>query len=282
MLALIRLIVSDLDGTLCDGAHGLDDMTARYIKLIEEKGYHFMIASGRDYSIIKPLFDTFHFRCDCIALNGAIMFDQDGTVVKEHFIEQGVLKEIAHISKDEDLVIWYTKEGNYCEHPEAYYQMLKEHVPIDMWERFSQEHGFVSFHEQLSLSDVLSNQHVYKVDIHNSCSSTQQHLKLLPNLSVLVNHMKLLEITASGVNKGAMVINYCAKQHIGSHEVLCFGDSENDRELLLSFPYGHIMRNARVLLDQVNYIAPVHDQHGVIRVIEKFTGVPIVKVREFE
>ena len=70
----------------------------------------------------------------------------------------------------------------------------------------------------------------------------------------------------------------CESRRLANEEVLCFGDSENDLEMLQEFRYGHIMRNAEEpLLAQVNHIAPANTAYGVLRVIENYTGIPIGK-----
>lgn len=274
---MIRLIVSDLDNTLCDNAHGLSDKSATYIKKLQEHKLAFMIATGRDYSIVKPLFDVFQFCCPLITLNGAVLYDENGIKQKEYTIPTSIINKINELVKEENIVIWYTKFGNFCLNQKGYYHKLTHlfQDPI-LQQRFITEHGFVDFNNELSFSTILKEDSVYKVDIYSCTSETNKELRLLSDIQVSSSVASIVEVTAKGISKGKMVLEYCEENDYQKQEVLTFGDSENDMEMLLNFPYGHIMRNAdEKLLEKINYIAPSNEQDGVIKVIESFTGIAI-------
>ena len=105
------------------------------------------------------------------------------------------------------------------------------------------------------------------IDVYSTVNV--QHLSLI--------HI-LIEMTDNAVSKAAALRQLCESRRLANEEVLCFGDSENDLEMLQEFRYGHIMRNAEEpLLAQVNHIAPANTAYGVLRVIENYTGIPIGK-----
>lgn len=274
---MIRLIISDLDNTLCNHIHSLDNISASYIKKLQEHHLLFMIATGRDYSIVKPLFERFAFTCPLIALNGAVLYDCDGRKQREHCISSTVMENLWQILKNESLVIWYTKYGNLCTNQKEYYKKMRTlYQDQTLQQLFEKEHGFVAFHDALDLSMIMKSDCVYKVDIYSCTRKTSEILKQQSKLQITTSANGIVEINAQGIHKGKMALEYCEEHGYQIQEVLTFGDSENDIEMLVSFPYGHIMRHAQEsLLDKVNYIALSNEQHGVLKAIEKFTGIQI-------
>ena len=138
---------------------------------------------------------------------------------------------------------------------------------------FAQEHGF------LSLTDTPLEQlgACYKIEIYDSRPALADWARVA-DFKVSVVHGDVIEMTDSAVSKAAALRQLCESRRLANEEVLCFGDSENDLEMLQEFRYGHIMRNAEEpLLAQVNHIAPANTAYGVLRVIENYTGIPIGK-----
>ena len=63
---MIKLIASDMDGTLLDGNGGISAYNVKMIKEAKEKGIYFVIASGRAYSDIAPGHRTLSYQmCLC-------------------------------------------------------------------------------------------------------------------------------------------------------------------------------------------------------------------------
>ena len=58
---MIRLIASDLDGTLLqNGAQVLSPEIFKLIPALKKKGIHFIAASGRQYANLRRLFAPLH------------------------------------------------------------------------------------------------------------------------------------------------------------------------------------------------------------------------------
>ena len=54
---MIKLIASDMDGTLLNSNHKIPKENLQAIKKAEEMGIKFAIATGRMYEDVKPLID---------------------------------------------------------------------------------------------------------------------------------------------------------------------------------------------------------------------------------
>lgn len=273
---MIKLVISDLDGTLCNAAHGMDAVTARYLHKLQAHHCEVILATGRDRSIIEPLLKLFDLSCEVIALNGALIYDAQGTICQSRCISTAAVRKLTEAVRHIRLVNWFTSKGNYSSDEAAYRAMIKKVIPPQHLPEFEKEHGYVVFSSDLQFARLCEEECVYKVDIYEADPACIEKIRKIPGLTVNAGKNGLLEVNAQGVSKYAAAKYCCEKKKLDDYEVLAFGDSENDMEMLKRFPYGHIMRNAEeALLSKANYIAPSHTEHGVIRVIERFTNIAI-------
>ena len=78
---MIKLIASDMDGTLLNNRHEIDDETVEAIKKAEENGIIFAISTGREYDNVEPFLKKHNIRCQCVLMNGAEYRDENGKII---------------------------------------------------------------------------------------------------------------------------------------------------------------------------------------------------------
>ena len=71
----IKLVACDLDGTLLDENHQLSQRNIQAIQRLHKAGINFMVATGRNYQSVAPMFKKEGIHCDCLLLNGALITD---------------------------------------------------------------------------------------------------------------------------------------------------------------------------------------------------------------
>ena len=91
---MIKLIASDMDGTLINSSHEISSRNLNAIRRAQESGIEFAIATGRDYSMVKPFLDKYQLKCEAIVMNGAEYRDCKGEVIESIGIEKDKVKEI--------------------------------------------------------------------------------------------------------------------------------------------------------------------------------------------
>ena len=72
---MIKLISSDMDGTLLDSYRQITPINVEAIKRAQENGINFIINTGREYPNARGLVETAGLKCDLICSNGACAFD---------------------------------------------------------------------------------------------------------------------------------------------------------------------------------------------------------------
>ena len=101
---MIKLIASDMDGTLINSSHEISSRNLNAIRRAQESGIEFAIATGRDYSMVKPFLDKYQLKCEAIVMNGAEYRDCKGEVIESIGIEKDKVKDIINLSPQETAV----------------------------------------------------------------------------------------------------------------------------------------------------------------------------------
>ena len=105
---MIKVIASDMDGTILNRKHRLSERNALAIKKAEEKGIQFMFATGRDYSGVAGIMEERRIRCACILLNGAEIRDEDGNVIQAFEMKKEKIKEAIAVLDRYGVCLLYT------------------------------------------------------------------------------------------------------------------------------------------------------------------------------
>jgi len=75
---MIKLIASDMDGTLLNASMQISEENIQAIKYAQSKGIEFMVATGRNRKEALPPLQEAGIDCAMITLNGAQVYDEAG------------------------------------------------------------------------------------------------------------------------------------------------------------------------------------------------------------
>ena len=91
--------------------------------------------------------------------------------------------------------------------------------------------------------------------------------------SVTVGGDVWIDIMNLGVNKGTAMKQIGEAFQIETTQMMAFGDTYNDIEMLQTVKYGYVMENAQMEMRQyAPYVAPSNEEYGVLRVIDRVLG----------
>lgn len=276
---MIKLFVSDFDGTLLDEMHTLSDETTEAIHALRESGVSFMPASGRDYTAIQQILEPIGVKVKCIALNGGEFFDNQGNVKISYAMDNETAKTVHTILNQYDVVIDY-----YCD--DGRYSQVEKNVKaiyLDYYMRSSEKTMAEILHlfEDLDLEHVIqSESDIDKIIEHGVIKMEAQFIDLkermqcmeelrqIKRIDITSSYGKNLEILNSKATKGDMVESVCEMYGYKKEEVLVIGDNFNDITMLSRFPNSYAMGNAVDEIKEVaNYQADTNRHHGVAKVM---------------
>ena len=117
---MIKLIVSDMDGTLFNSKQEISPYNLAAIQNARKNGVQFMVATGRSMETLRPTLDKYELQCSLILLNGAEVRDEHHNIISTMNIDENVLPSItkrleelgyiAEITTNDGVQMYGTKE----------------------------------------------------------------------------------------------------------------------------------------------------------------------------
>lgn len=234
---MYHVVASDLDGTLLSPDHTLTPYAKETLKLLTQKGIHFVFATGRHHIDVGQIRDNLEISAYMITSNGARVHNTEGELIFSHNLDADIARDLYMIVHNNPKILtnvylnddWYMNRDR----PEQA-DFFRESV----------------FKYQLFEPALLETDGVCKV--YFTCDD---HELLLPleeainarwgdRVNVSFSFPTCLEVMAGGVSKGhaleqvSKLIGYSLK------ECIAFGDGMNDLEMLSMSGKGCIMRDA--------------------------------------
>lgn len=215
-MSLIRIVISDADGTLLRRGEILypRDLDLA-VSECAEGGIPFVIASGRTLPALRKIFTKNSARLIFFALDGAYI-SAGGVKLADFPIGECELKAVGDLAKTPDIVgAEFCTEENSC--------LLSENRELHESEfrRIPDEYLKINDISELpgrAYKIILFTKRGYHVDI--------------PGLHAVYRGETITELVRDGVDKAAAAEFLLGELGIDASEAAAFGDSENDRTLL--------------------------------------------------
>ncbi len=259
---MIKLIATDMDGTLLDENGHLPEGFTEILSRLNAKNIKLVIASGRPYYTLQTNFGPVGRQLSFICENGALVVDNN-KVIYENAIDKNLVTEVLNSAK--------AIEGNavvLCAANCAYI------------EECSEEHlaEIKKYYTNIERVDNLANvtDDIIKVTICNLNNSLENlnnifKPKFDDKLNVVGSGDIWIDISNKGVNKGLALKNLMEIDDISKDETMALGDYYNDIEMLEQAEYSFVMENApEDMKEHGKYIAASNIEHGVLRAIVEY------------
>ncbi|HIH0446218.1 TPA: Cof-type HAD-IIB family hydrolase [Vibrio cholerae] len=257
----IKLIVSDMDGTLLDHNGQLDYKFFELFKVMSDKGIKFAVASGRQYYSLIELFGSISSDIYFLSDNGASII-KGGKDILRHYIDKFKIEQLIQISRKIDgaqLVI--------CGRDYAYTDNEILEINPELNKHFKL---------RKKVNDLMDvNDEIVKVSICHPDGAEYNVLPLIKSifedeLQVVVSSDIWVDIMNKDVTKGSSLKFLQSKYSIGYDNTLCFGDYFNDIEMFSQCKYSYAMENAHPEVKKyAKFIAPSNKDYGVISVLDE-------------
>jgi Cof subfamily protein (haloacid dehalogenase superfamily) len=264
---MIKLICSDVDGTLLNQQREVDVITREVFSALTDK-VEVVLASSRMpkalYHIQKDLSIT---HSPVICYNGALVLKSgdpfsdekilfSSTIQTESldFITQSALGLDLHVSLYHNNT-WFSSRNDYWTEREINNTKVTPDIIFDEVEKF-QQNGMKGAHKIMLMGDG------HKID------EIENEIKVKLKVSLCRAKETYLEITPEFTNKskGLFLLIDSLKQfnHIGKEDIMAFGDNHNDFELLNDIKYGIAVGNATESLKEIAYsVTKSNKENGV-------------------
>lgn len=262
---MIKLIATDLDGTLLDDQKNIDPSFWEVLELLTKQGVQFVAASGRQYYMLLEQFEKVKDKIIILAENGTFV-KQDG---RELLLNSLPLEDARYfVKKARNVpgsdVILCGKESAYIEsdfepfvnESLKYYKRLKRVNNLD------------------AIEDTILKVTLWDHNIaEHNC---YQHFKMYENdFKVAVAGDKYMDITHKTASKGTAIEMLQKKFGITPEETLIFGDYLNDLDMMGVGYYSYAMKNAHPKIREISrFVTRFDNNHnGVTETIKELFGI---------
>ncbi|HIH7857294.1 TPA: Cof-type HAD-IIB family hydrolase [Streptococcus suis] len=272
---IVRLIATDMDGTFLDGQGNFDrERFSRVLDQLDQKKIPFVIASGNGIGRLLQLCQGFEDRLIFVADNGAHVY-QNGKTVIRRAIQQVEVEAILHFFKGRwaDVCLMLSNDGNIYMQAGAGMPFAGTDLPIELAQMAAFQNR-VTYLDNLSAYPVSESIHkvglwVPEARVESITEAFNQGFH--GQLVAVTSGYGSVDILPQGIHKAWGLEQVLTGLDIEPKQVMAFGDSDNDIELLSYVGYSYAMENATDKVKAVaKYMAPSHLEAGVLQVIEEY------------
>lgn len=263
MAGKIKLVATDIDGTLVKWDTSVSDGVKDCIKKLQENGVKVVLVTGRMHCATKHLRDELGLNSPVVSYQGGLIKDSDGKTLYQENLDSDYAKEIIN---------WAHKNGV---HLNLYIDdKLYVEKDDDCVKRYT-DGKFVPYtvcpFESLKIENVNK---ILAIDYGNAERVTGWISELqakFPELYIVKSTPFFCEI-GSPLAKKSLGVEFLAKHwNLSQDEILTIGDQNNDIELLKAGGVKVAMGNATPELKEcANYITDSVENDGFVKAIEKF------------
>lgn len=268
----VKLIMTDLDGTLFKDDHeSISKRNITALRRAKEKGIKICISTGRTKSLIFDAISAVPFADYIITSNGAVTYDaQTDEIIASELLDAEKSKKVFDIINAHSLTheIYFDGEcfldgysaklynyGNISAH---YLKVLKDRANVVP-----------------NLSEHIGNRGVEKINIMHVTGEELEEVKNgilnIGGIFVTSSIPENLEMNNFNANKGYALKSLCKILNISENEVMAFGDSGNDCEMLKTAGYSFATANAwKEAKRAAKAVTLSNEDDGVAVQIEKY------------
>ncbi|MDR1067794.1 MAG: Cof-type HAD-IIB family hydrolase [Clostridiales Family XIII bacterium] len=242
----IRLVATDLDGTLLDSSMGLPAENKAALERCAQDGITIVVATGRSLMTVPEAVRNIRGLKWLVCSNGAKIYDNvTGEQLYARFLSAEAVAHVSELIRDASImkeVFWqgvaYTDKVSY-EHSDSFGvparsqdYIKRTRRPVDSIADFAFDH----IHEIENINFIYGDT-IQRLKILNALSSS--------DLYTLTSSFSFnFEIGGIGVSKAVALEEICAQLGVDASEVLAIGDNSNDLSMIEFAGIGVAMQDA--------------------------------------
>jgi len=220
---VIRLVATDVDGTLLDHHGVLPDGRAEAVRELVAAGIPTILVTGKLWTSVRTLLVTLELEGPHVACNGSVVFGADGTVLMRHLLDSAAADEVtARLRRDRIPFAVYLEDGTIVTD-----RVVPAHDVLPL------------LGEPLPVVSPRDGRGVIKV-LAIVSAEDQGDLRLVAAdvTNVQRTGPHFLEWNAPDVNKASGLATVARSLGIELADVVAIGDAENDVPMLRSAGVG--------------------------------------------
>ena len=268
----IKIVATDMDGTLLDPRGQLDlPRLEKILDKLDHRGVRFVIATGNEVHRMRQLLGHLAERVVLVVANGARIFENNELIQAQTWDDAMVDRALAYFKGREcqDQFVVTAMNGGFVKEGTVFTELDKFMTP-EMIEKLYQRMNFVDEFDPNLFGGVLKMSMV--VGEERSESVLQEINDLFDgHVRAVSSGYGCIDILQDGIHKAWGLVELLKRWNLKPEQIMAFGDSENDIEMLELAGISYAMENAEEAVKRVaTKVAPANSQAGVYKVLENW------------
>ena len=261
----IRLVVSDIDGTLVNHAKELTPRTRAVIAALAERGIGFTVTTARPPVGLKPIIDMLGLSVPSAAINGGALVAPDLSISEVRYLAPDVARKAVAFLRERGLDPWlFTEYDWHVRDPHG--------AKVDLETRTLAKDPVVVADFAPDLFD-----HVLKVigacDDHAHLARCETDLQALLGRDANATRSQLyyLDVTSPLAQKGEAIKSLSRAMNVPVAAILSIGDGTNDIPMLKAAGFSVAMGNGSDAVKAAAHVVTEDCEHdGFAIAIERY------------
>ena len=268
----IRVIATDMDGTLLDPKGQLDlPRLEKILDKLDQCDIRFVIATGNEVHRMRQLLGHLAERVVLVVANGARIFENNELIQAQTWDDAMVDKALAHFKGREcqDQFVVTAMNGGFVKKGTVFTELDKFMTP-EMIEKLYQRMNFVDEFDPNLFGGVLKMSMVVGEERLDSVLQEVNDL-FDGRVRAVSSGYGCIDILQDGIHKAWGLVELLKRWNLKPEQIMAFGDSENDIEMLELAGISYAMENAEEAVKRVaTKVAPANSRAGVYKVLENW------------
>lgn len=266
---MIKIILSDVDGTFLKNDKSIPELHAKAARELLAQGKKFVLVSARMPEALYPITDGIGLpRIPVISYSGALVLTETEEILYE--------KKMPRVDTEKILAAiesgWKNLAVNYYTGRKWYVREIEKRVQREI--DITQATAEIANFEDLITKNILPNKILVMCEPPD-CEEMERELgKQFPSLNVVRSAPYLLEIMDKSVSKATGIEVLLRHYNLKVEEAVAFGDNYNDVEMLRYIPQSVAMKNAPPEVQKIAFaVTDSNEDAGIYTYLKKISVI---------
>ncbi len=261
---MIRLVLSDVDGTLVRMDKTLSERSIEAVRALHESGIWFAVTSGRPPRGMAMLVDPLSLRTPIAAFNGGLVVAPDMSALEERTIPDALVMPIVELLESFGLSVWVYRGADWLVRDPDGPHVAQEAATVEFSPTVVESFGG-------NRADVAKIVGVSDDHDHVAAAADAARAAFGDHVSASRSQPYYLDVTHPNANKGAVVQYLSARYEVPPDEIATIGDMPNDVLMFAHSGLSIAMGNAdREVQRAARRVTRSNDDDGFAHAVETF------------
>ena len=266
----IRLVISDVDGTLVRKDKSLSPQVIAAVGRLREAGVPFTLISARPVSGVMPLVAPLGIDIPLAAFNGGIIFQPDGAVLSASHVDRAVIEGVFAIVGGAPVDCWVFADGRWYATSDKGVHV--EHERIASAQEPVIRDDFIDLYDRVDKLTIVSDDAPLLKSLADKAQATFGKAATIGQ-----SQTYYLDVTGVTANKGDGVAALAKIHGVDLADVAVFGDMDNDVAMFDRAGFSVAMGQAPdAVKARADAVSTSNQDDGVAHAIDTFI-LPMVR-----